>query len=210
MKLIFCDLNPQLIISWNKLFVNDSNIEFHNKSIFEINCDAIVSPANSYGFMDGGLDLRISQFFGWHVQERLQEKIKQNHYGELIVGTAEIVETDHDLIPYVISAPTMRVPMILKDSVNIYLATRAVLILAKYGKFSDGTFINEKVKTIAIPGMGTGVGRVPYDICALQMRRAVEDIFYENGEKFPKTWREAQKRHQLLYRSDTPDLQFEI
>ena len=209
MNLIFCDINANLIESLNKYFKQDPNIKIVHGSIFDVDCDAIVSPANSYGFMDGGVDLRISQFFGWHIQERLQEIIKEKHHGELLVGCAEIVETDHDLIPYMISAPTMRVPMILKDSVNIYLATRAVLILVKYGKFSNGTFINEKVKSIAFPGMGTGVGRVPYDICALQMRRAVKDIFYENYE-FPKTWREAQKNHQLLYRNDTPDLQFEI
>ncbi len=209
MNLIFCDINANLIESLHKYFKQDPNIKIVHGSIFDVDCDAILSPANSYGFMDGGLDLRISQFFGWHVQENLQEIIKEKHHGELLVGCAEIVETDHDKIPYVISAPTMRVPMILKDSVNIYLATRAVLILVKFGKFSDGTFINEKVKTIAIPGMGTGVGRVPYDICALQMRRAVEDVFYEEYN-FPKTWREAQKNHQLLYRSNTPDLQFEI
>ena len=209
MNLIFCDINENLIESLHKYFKQDPNIKIVHGSIFDVDCDAIVSPANSYGFMDGCLDLRISQFFGWHVQEKLQEIIKEKHHGELLVGCAEIVETNHDLIPYVISAPTMRVPMILKGSVNIYLATRAVLILVKYGKFSDGTFINEKVKSIAFPGMGTGVGRVPYDICALQMRRAVEDIFYEKCN-FPKTWREAQKKHQLLYRSNTPDLQFEI
>ncbi len=209
MNLIFCDINANLIESLHKYFKKDPNIKIVHGSIFDVDCDAIVSPANSYGFMDGGLDLRISQFFGWHVQERLQEIIKEKHHGELLMGCAEIVKTDHDKIPYVISAPTMRVPMILKDSVNIYLATRAVLILVKFGKFPNGSFINEKVKTIAFPGMGTGVGRVPYDICALQMRKAVEDIFYEKYN-FPKTWREAQKIHQLLYRNDTPDLQFEI
>jgi len=184
MNLIFCDINANLIDSLRKYFKQDPNMKIVHGSIFDVDCDAIVSPANSYGFMDGGLDLRISQFFGWHVQENLQEIIKEKHHGELLVGCAEIVETDHDLIPYVISAPTMRVPMILKDSVNIYLATRAVLILVKFGKFSNGTFINEKVKTIAIPGMGTGVGRVPYDICALQMNYYIEVILQIYNLKF--------------------------
>ncbi len=55
--------------------------------------------------MDGGLDMAISRFFGRHVQERLQQKIQSKHYGEFLVGTAEIVETDHAQIPYVISVP---------------------------------------------------------------------------------------------------------
>jgi O-acetyl-ADP-ribose deacetylase (regulator of RNase III) len=207
MKLVFCDINEGLISSWKKSFEQDPNIEIIHGSIFDIECDALVSPANSFGFMDGGLDLKISQFFGWHVQERLQDVIKEKHHGELIVGSAEIVETDHEKIPYVISAPTMRVPMILKDAINIYLATRAALVLVKFGKLPDGSKISNRVKVIAIPGMGTGVGRVPYDICALQMKKAVDDIFYEKYE-FPKSWREAQRAHQSLFSNEERDLQF--
>jgi len=209
MKLILCDLNINLIKSWHKFFNQDLNIEIINSSIFDIKCDALVSPANSFGFMDGGLDLKISQFFGWQVQEKLQKIIKETYHGELIVGMAEIIETGNNKINYVISAPTMRVPMILKNSVNVYLATRAVLVLVKYGKFKNGNLIKEKVKRVAIPGMGTGVGQVPYEICALQMKRAIDEIFYEKYE-FPKTWQEAQKRHQLLYRQNIKNMQFEI
>jgi O-acetyl-ADP-ribose deacetylase (regulator of RNase III) len=79
--------------------------------------------------MDEGLDLKISLFFGWHVQDRLQQIIRTKHHGELLVGTAEIVKTDHPRIPYLICAPTMRVPMIFEQTVNVYLAIRAVLIL---------------------------------------------------------------------------------
>lgn len=209
MKIIFCDLNANIIKSWEKYFKKDPNIKIYHGSIFDLECNAYTSPANSFGFMDGGIDYQISKYFGWHVQERLQEIIKRKYHGELLVGCAEIVKTNHEKIPYVISAPTMRVPMVLQNSVNIYLATRAVLILIKYGKFSDNIPIKKKVKSVAFPGMGTGVGRVPYDTCAKQMKRAVDDIFY-NKYKFPMTWSEAQERHQLLYRNNTTDLQFEI
>ena len=103
MKLIFCDINELMIKAWNKYISQDANVEIYHGSIFALHTDAIVSPANSFGFMDGGLDLQISRFFGWHIQERLQEIIKQKHHGELLVGNAEIVETDHDIIPFVIS-----------------------------------------------------------------------------------------------------------
>ena len=29
--------------------------------------DAIVSPANSFGFMDGGIDMVYSKRFGWQM-----------------------------------------------------------------------------------------------------------------------------------------------
>ena len=43
------------------------------------------------------------------------------------------IHTDNPSIPFVICAPTMRVPMILQpSSINPYLATRAVLLLIRY------------------------------------------------------------------------------
>ena len=33
------------------------DVEVHHGSIFDVQCDAVVSPANSFGFMDGGIDM---------------------------------------------------------------------------------------------------------------------------------------------------------
>lgn len=184
------------------------NIAIHHGSIFEVECDAVVSPANSFGYMDGGIDLQYSYHFGWHVQERLQALIMRDHYGELLVGQAEVVPTDHVKIPYVISAPTMRVPMILgRESVNPYLATRAALLLIQQGILPDGTPIREVIKSVAFPGMGTGVGYIPYAVCAKQMRKAIEDVIIQKP-LFPNGWKMAQARHQALYSDQTRDLQY--
>lgn len=176
MKIVLADINGKLISAWKAIGSGKAIVETHHGSIFDVRCDALVSPANSFGFMDGGIDMAISQHFGWHVQERLQKKIKTKYHGELLVGMAEIVETDDSDIPYVISAPTMRLPMILKESVNVYLAIRALLLLVKHGVFEDGTAICDRVQTIAMPGMGTGIGEVGPDIFARQMKLAIEDV----------------------------------
>ena len=152
-------------------------------------------------------DLAISKYFGWHVQNDLQRSIKIKHNGELIVGNAEVVETGHTKIPYLIAAPTMRVPMILKDSVNIYLAIRAALLLIKYGKFDNHVDIREKIKVVAFPGMGTGVGKVPPKIFAKQMKAAIDVVNLKS--KFPASWWEASERHQFLYSDEAKDLQFD-
>jgi O-acetyl-ADP-ribose deacetylase (regulator of RNase III) len=207
MKLVLADLQDKLLQAWQEVGSDKNYVTTHHGSIFEVECNALVSPANSFGFMDGGIDMAITKFFGWQVQERLQELIQTKHHGELLVGTAEIVATDSLRIPYVISAPTMRVPMILKDTVNVYLAIRAVLLLAKYGRFEDGSAISEKVETIAFPGMGTGVGQISPEIFARQMKRAVEDIV-EEKYKFPESWWEAAQKHQLLYTDKARDLQY--
>ena len=206
LSIILAGIQPDLVKAWSETCGASEHVTIYPGSIFDVACDAIVSPANSFGFMDGGLDSQMSEYFGWHVQKRLQARIQEKHHGELVVGTAEIIATDHRKIPFVISAPTMRVPMILKDTVNAYLATRAACILVKYGHFDDGTAIAERVTSIAFPGMGTGVGQIPPHICARQMHAAFDDILSENCT-FPRLWMEAQKRHQLLYRETSRDLQ---
>ncbi|MCP5097927.1 MAG: Appr-1-p processing protein [Chloroflexi bacterium] len=208
MKIILSDIQSQVIEAWRHAFQEYSDVEIYHGSIFDVQCDAIVSPANSFGFMDGGIDMAISRHFGWHVQERVQATIKTKHHGELLVGTADIVATDDSQIPYVIAAPTMRVPMKLqKNSVAIFLATRAVLLLIKYGSFSEDKLISEKVNRVAIPGMGTGVGKFSPETCAKQMKQAVDDVIMDRYT-FPTSWSDAQKRHQLLYKDNYRDLQF--
>lgn len=175
-------------------------------SILSEPVDAVVSPANSFGFMDGGIDRVYTERFGPYVQERLQARIRVQHHGELLVGAAAIVPTDDAHIPYCIAAPTMRVPMVLAETVHPYLATRAALLLVKHGTLDDGRPIRNVVRRIAFPGMGTGIGQVPPAICARQMRAAIEAVVLERGS-FPASWYDAQTEHQLLYGDQAFDLQ---
>ena len=81
--------------------------------------------------------------FGWQMQHRLQALLQVDHNGELPVGQAVIIKTLSDddsgkkfedpkfnegkLIKYLISAPTMRIPMDVRHTVNAYLAFRAII-----------------------------------------------------------------------------------
>ncbi|HSD83344.1 MAG TPA: Appr-1-p processing protein, partial [Anaerolineae bacterium] len=94
MQIVLVDRQKSLIDEWAKVFSGIDSVTIRHDSVFEMSCDALVSPANSFGFMDGGLDWAISEFFGWHVQKRLQQIIQAKYHGELLVGMAEIVPTD--------------------------------------------------------------------------------------------------------------------
>ncbi len=179
LDLIFCDINKTLVDEFQKHLSSFGKV-IHG-SIVDLEVDAIVSPANSYGFMDGGIDYVYSKHFGWDVQKKLQERIRTEFNGELLVGQATEIETNNQKIPYVISAPTMRVPMDARGTVNAFLATKAVLNLL--------TNRNNKIKSVAFPGLCTGVGMMPFDTCAIQMSEAIKD------QSFPDTWQEAQSRH---------------
>ena len=210
MKIVLAAIEPELADAWERSFESFENVVIHRGSILEVGVDAVVSPANSFGFLDGGLDRRYSEHFGWEVQERLQQLIRNRHHGELLVGAAEIVETGNSRIPFLIAAPTMRVPMILDQTVNPYLATRAALLLVRNAEFAEGSLAGEQVadavKSIALPGMGTGVGRVPFAVCARQMLAAVEEVVLGKAI-FPRTWSDAQERHQKLSSDTLRDLQ---
>ena len=212
LNIVLTSVEPELADAWGRFCGDLPGVTVHRGSILDVHCEAVVSAANSFGFMDGGIDHLYSRHFGWHVQRRLQEAIRTIHHGELLVGRAEVVPTDDARIPFVIAAPTMRVPMILRETVNPYLAARAALLLIKHERFRDGPFAGDAVasvvRTVAFPGLGTGVGKVGPDTCARQVRAAIEEVVFDKVS-FPQTWADAQSRHQLLYGDRFRDLQRE-
>ena len=193
------DSNKQMCTAWESQFKGCNDVTIFHGDVFEKSTDCIISPANSFGFMDGGLDLLISEIMGWQIQERLQKEIREKYFGELLVGQALLIDTDFESIPFLISAPTMRVPMILKDSVNVYLASRAIFLLLKQN--------HHRISIVTFSGLATGIGQVPYDICAKQMKQAYDFVWLDKFV-FPKTWSDSQTQHQLLYSDVYKDLQY--
>src|SRR5262249_24821471 len=145
LSIVLAAVDKPLAEAWQRACGDLSCVTIHHGSIFDAECDAVVSPANSFGFMDGGIDRLYTDYFGGAVQERLQACIRGCHGGELLVGCADIVPTGHARIPYLIAAPTMRVPSNLGRSIHPYLAARAVLRLILQGRFSCGDLVGQPV-----------------------------------------------------------------
>lgn len=199
MKIVLADTDQKIVDAYKKYCDGLDDVSFHHGSILDLDVAAVVSPANSFGFMDGGIDAVYTRFFGIGVQKWLREKIEAEHHGEILVGQALVVPSGHDKIKWVVSAPTMRVPQRLPaNSVNAYLAARGALIAA----------LEHKLESIAFPGLGTGVGNFPAELCGQQMRQAILAIYLKRSS-FPKKWKEAQDDHQRLYGNKIVDLQHE-
>ncbi len=165
------DLNSGVIEAWDKHFSDCPNVSTRQGSILKTTCDAIVSPANSFGFMDGGLDLLLSEHFGWDLEARVRQRLLDDHDGELPVGQAVIVPTEHEHVPWLVSAPTMRVPMDVSSTAHAHLAFRAIL---RAVRAHNAAGPQEAITSVACPGLGTGEGKMPPERCARQMRRAYE------------------------------------
>jgi len=187
MKIILSGLSPKLLDAWTGFFSAEESVTILEGDITQVDCDAIVSPANSFGFMDGGLDHALSERFGWDLEKKLQKIIKELPEGELLVGQALVLETGDKKIPFLISAPTMRIPtnFNIDTSVNAYLAMKAILIKGKN---------DDRISSLAIPGLCTGVGRMQPMIAARQMYQAYKEIILEQKMDFG-TFGEAQKYH---------------
>lgn len=162
-----CAFDSAMARAWTTHFGSQSGVFIHEGDILAKRADAILSPANSFGFMDGGIDLAYSHFFGWELQDRLQETLRREHAGELPVGSAAMIPTEHSDIPYLVSAPTMRVPGNIADTVNVYLAFRAALLAVKGRK---------EIQSLLSPALGTGVGGMPIERAAKQMYAAYAEV----------------------------------
>ncbi|WP_298257643.1 macro domain-containing protein [Bradyrhizobium sp.] len=164
------DIDAEMVQAWRKYFMGISDVRISQGEIFDSSADAIISPANSFGYMDGGIDLVYLHRFGWELQTRLQTQIKADYDGELPVGQATIVETFDEKIPYLVSAPTMRVPTSVANTVNAYLAFRAAIRAIKQHNREQP----ETIRTVLCPGLCTAIGRMPTDLAAKQMAAAFE------------------------------------
>jgi len=214
------DINPAITKAWQEEFGPYRNtVKVSCGDIFKgaPAVDAIVSPANSFGFMDGGIDMVYINHFGWQMQHRLQALLRADYDGELPVGQAVIIKTlspndsvkkfedpkfnEGKLIKYLISAPTMRVPMDVIHSVNAYLAFRAVIQAVKeHNRTVENS--GDQITSVLCPGLGTAVGRMPAKRSAFQMRQAYE-IFAlgrESPVTNPKCLSSVSKHHESMSR----------
>ena len=172
-KLWLIDQSADLAREWQDCFSTFPEVEVRAGDYFVQPADAIVSPANSFGVMDGGIDLAIRDQLGFSIQGKVQDAIVDRFHGELPVGAAVIVETGDSRWKYLIAAPTMRVPERVSTSINAYLACRAVLVAAERFNREQGS---KRIESLVCCGLCTGVGEMLPGRCARQMALAYKSM----------------------------------
>lgn len=163
MRLCLVDTSDPLVSAWRDAFRQHPEVEIQCADILGVAHTCLVSPANSYGYMNGGIDLAYRHFFGIEIERVVQAKIKEVAGNYLPVGQAILVPTGHAQIPWMISAPTMFIPEPI-DAADCELAMVAALTVALANP--------DACSTVFCPGMGTGVGRVPPREAARAMAKA--------------------------------------
>jgi len=166
MRLHLVDYNGELVSAWREAFRPFPEVLVHEGDLLAVAEHCVVSPANSYGFMDGGIDAAYRAFFGPEIERTVQDAVLRRPEGLLPVGASVVVHTGHVRVPYLIVAPTMTMPELV-DGRNCYRAMRAVLRIA-----GEMAVIG---RDVYCPGLSTGVGGVAPESAAMMMAEAYRD-----------------------------------
>ncbi len=172
---VFCanPEHPDMADAWRKEFADVDNVEFVVQDIFAVECDGIVSPANSFGDMSGGLDYFINSHYDGMAEPRTQHMlgVKFKSMGYMPVGCARIVDMFPFQPRYLAVVPTMQNAGEILDrpdnKENVIEASKAMLGEVEFFNRCCG----DVIKRVAVPAFGAGVGGLRFDEVAKQMRQ---------------------------------------
>jgi len=124
--------------------INEIGIKARQGDITSLFADAIVNPADPRGTMSAGVAAAIKTAGG--------EEIEKEAVAKGPIAVAEAIATTAGKLPnlYVIHAAIAAEPGIASSIENVKLAAAAVLALAE----------KLRIESVAIPGLGTGAGRI--------------------------------------------------
>ncbi|MBI5518020.1 MAG: macro domain-containing protein [Deltaproteobacteria bacterium] len=180
-SLTLVDLNPRMVAAWRGVFAEAEGVRVLQGSLLAVPGDAWVNPTNARCAMDGGLDLAIKNHLGAPIQARVRRAVRTLFGEALPVGRAVCVETGRERPRYLVSTPTMHGPSEnVSATLNVALACAAA--------FQAVRMLNEArpgaVRSVVMPGLGAGTGRVPPEVCADLMWTAWDLFSREHFEDF--------------------------
>lgn len=177
MNIYLLDINPKMTEAWSDFFTDmEATIicdSFKHFMDTHPEIDTVVTPANSFGLIDGSYNKAIIDYFGVDLMSTVQHAIIHQWYGEQPVGTALSVpinrmskKGDNPWDLELIHVPTMRTPEKIADPRIIYQCMRVTLIEA-FSRYRNN---------IVIPAFGGAIGGVDPYIIAKMMFRGYESM----------------------------------
>ena len=168
-SIIICNIDTDLTDLINK-HLGEFPINYYNGDFRRIDesFECIVSPGNSFGLMDGGVDAIIRSYFNDNFVVDIQTALLNETGGFHQPGGCVLIDVSNDdnNCKYLAHCPTMAVPMKIKHSVSVgsnyetiyYCIWNMLISIHKHNRKSS-----DKIKTVVCPCLGTGVGRLQYD-----------------------------------------------
>lgn len=197
-KLLFFDHNEEFVQQYRQLTLASDRVvlDFDAGDIRDIMCrhspHIIVSPANCYGWMDGGIDNVYRELFP-EVETRVKKRISafgvKTWRADYVIpiGSAILVPTGPCVVgeiatKLVACVPTMFTPQNIQDSpTNVYWAMRALLNLLHImdrncALDASASALDGKETVVVCPCFGTGVGALSIEESVRQVQAAMFDF----------------------------------
>lgn len=172
MPILFVSLNEEFIqmtkkAGFESYLMKIDNFKPNKKTYY-------MSPANSLGFMDGGIDLALSRDVMPGIEQTVKKAIK--NYGKLSridrmylpIGSSIIIS--YDDIKNLVVAPTMLLPQDINNTDNVYWAVKSCLFNILVNK-------NENINDVDIilTSSGCGFGKLSAQTAFEQTMKAIKD-----------------------------------
>ncbi|MGC5334028.1 macro domain-containing protein [Micromonospora sp. DT62] len=163
LRVVLTDVNAKVVQAWRAAFADTPEVEIHKGSILTRQADAWVSPTNSRGRMDGGVDAVVKRHLGAGIQLRVQRAIRDQFGAAMPVGSAVCVPSGATNPRFLISTPTMeQSAQDVSETLNVALACAAAFqAIHTQNEREPGS-----IASVALVGMGAATGRVPARVCA--------------------------------------------
>lgn len=163
LRVVLTDVNERVVEAWRAAFADTPGIEIRRGSILDEDVDAWVTPTNSRGRMDGGVDAAVKRHLGPGIQLRVQRAIRDRFAGAMPLGSAVCVPSGAAVPRFLISTPTMvESSQNVSATLNVALACAAAFqAVHRQNRKAPGS-----IRSVALVGMGARTGRVPARLCA--------------------------------------------
>ena len=188
----FISLDKEWVSYMKEFFKNTAMVIVENANIKDVPAEqtCFVSPANSLGFMDGGIDLVLSREIMPGIEQKVKKRIQQlnviSSMGRPYLPIGSVITVPHDLNTHLIVTPTMFLPHDVRGTQNAYWSFFAALKM--WRKLC--TQKNKKFNLV-VTSHCCGVGRMPGRESAEQMKRAYDDFIQGKGPQIIKEFEDA-------------------
>ena len=165
MNVVVADHN-QLVLQALKDYA--PTFDWYDGSPLAFDIDAVVSPANTAGIMNGGYDAALRRYFGTTLEYRVRMSIKER---SIPIGEARAIQTVDPKVKWLIVAPTVSMAtdgLSGHPSVSYAAAYKSVITAFEAG-----------AQCLGMTGLGTGAGGLNIREAIFQQCDGIEDALFD-------------------------------
>lgn len=182
MRLIFVDSTDSLIFNLRQAFLGIPNVTGVKADLLSIcsqvnGVKAIVCPGSSHGKQDATSSTLSCFTNGIPLTNVTQKLIDQRFLGQQPIGTALIIPclSAHQLVSFIVYAPTMMILEDVSTTYNAYSAFRAALLeIFKHNACQDTL----NITSVICHGFTASAGLSNHEATAKQMRLAWDSLIH--------------------------------